>query len=200
MSKNQTGPRNGQWKGGKTLASSGYFLIRVGTEHHLADCRGYAYEHRIVAEEKIGRCLRPGEQVHHINGNKTDNRPENLEVTANIREHRLRHRKHNRNLRMPDEANPLVQCACGCGHALNKYDETGRPRQFITGHNPSPAPTRDRLISILANGPMSLRDITTKSETTLSAIKTCLSKLHKQGIVIRIDHGVYALSGGNNGR
>lgn len=36
--------------------------------------------HRIVAEEKIGRKLKPGEIVHHIDGDKKNNSPENLEV------------------------------------------------------------------------------------------------------------------------
>ena len=36
--------------------------------------------HRLVAEQKIGRYLRPGEVVHHKNKNVLDNRPENLEV------------------------------------------------------------------------------------------------------------------------
>jgi hypothetical protein len=43
-------------------------------------------DHRLVAEEKYGRPILKGEHVHHLNGIRDDNRPENLVVMA-AREH-----------------------------------------------------------------------------------------------------------------
>lgn len=128
------GAANPMWKGGRSVASNGYVLIRVGKDHHLADVRGYAYEHRIVAEEKLGRRLRPGEVPHHINGIKADNRPENLEVVESLA-HGVRHRRGGRRRQLPHEANPFIVCACGCGDVFPQFDATGRPRRFSSGHN-----------------------------------------------------------------
>jgi hypothetical protein len=131
----QTGRKNPNWKGGRSIASNGYVLIRVGVGHHLADVRGYAYEHRIVAEEKLGRRLKKGEIPHHINGNKQDNRPENIEIKNSHHHHAVEHRTLRFDLRMPGEKNPVIACACGCGKEFKKFDDDGRPRKFVSGHN-----------------------------------------------------------------
>lgn len=132
---NQSGPRNPNWKGGRSIASTGYVLIRVGVGHHLADVRGYAYEHRLVAELVLGRRLRDGEIVHHRDGNKINNAPENIEVVESIGHHLIRHRRSGALRRNPGEPNTSVECACGCGGSFDRFDSFGRPRKYISGHN-----------------------------------------------------------------
>lgn len=131
----QTGPNNPNWKGGRVVDPRGYVLIRVGVGHPLADVRGYAYEHRLVAQAALGRDLRPGEEVHHETEIKDQNSPDKLKVARSRAEHRKWHRKHDRGLRDPGEPNPLIECGCGCGTVFDKYDRQGRPRTYVSGHN-----------------------------------------------------------------
>lgn len=118
----------------RTITKHGYVLVWK-PRHHLADIRGYVYEHRLIAEEKIGRELKKGELIHHIDENKQNNDPENIEVLPSIAHHREKHRKKKSNLRLLDEPNRTIQCACGCGIQFKKYDRIGRPRKYISGHN-----------------------------------------------------------------
>lgn len=88
--KHATGDKHGHWNEGRWSHADGYVAIKVYEGHHLRQANGYAYEHQIEAEKKLGRRLQAGEVVHHINGIKADNRHENLVVMTNS-EHRRQH-------------------------------------------------------------------------------------------------------------
>jgi hypothetical protein len=56
-------------------------------DHPRARKNGYVCEHILVAEQMLGRSLEPGEEVHHRNLDRADNRLDNLKVYASHLEH-----------------------------------------------------------------------------------------------------------------
>ncbi len=85
------GENASNWKGGRKKLGAGGHIMLHKPEHPNSTKDGYVMEHRLVMEEKIGRLLKKTEIVHHINGNKSDNRPENLMLFANHAEHKQAH-------------------------------------------------------------------------------------------------------------
>jgi hypothetical protein len=67
------GKTHPSWKGGHYTTSGGYIRIHLGGGKQIL-------EHRLVMEQMIGRPMLATETVHHKNGIRNDNRPENLEL------------------------------------------------------------------------------------------------------------------------
>lgn len=84
-----------QWRGGHIGKSTGYFYIRIDGKD--------IGEHILIMEKALGRRLNSSEVVHHINGIKTDNRLENLQLMT-ASEHLKLHGKLKKN------NNPCKKC------------------------------------------------------------------------------------------
>lgn len=83
------GARGANWQGGRYVIRSGYVRVNA-PEGHPGAKSGSIFEHRLVMEQKLGRYLERHEIVHHIDGDKQNNHPDNLELKTNgehIREH-----------------------------------------------------------------------------------------------------------------
>ncbi|MDX3521956.1 HNH endonuclease [Streptomyces scabiei] len=72
-------PRSMAPSGSGNVNEDGYRRISA-PGHPNANRHGRILEHRKVLADKLGRPLRPGESAHHKNGDRLDNRPENLEL------------------------------------------------------------------------------------------------------------------------
>ena len=78
------------WRGGRHLGSGGKYVYRTVTPEHafacMANCRSEVAEHRLISARRLGRPLRRDEHIHHVDGIKTNNYPENM-VVMDAREH-----------------------------------------------------------------------------------------------------------------
>lgn len=109
------------WKNWKTI-KKGDYLYALIPEHPNATKNGYVLEHRVVLENKLGRLLERNEEAHHIDENRHNNSPENIELKLNG-EHQRFHK-----LEYPDGHFVKLVCA-NCGIEFErKY--SNRPENF----------------------------------------------------------------------
>ena len=84
------GEKNSSWQSNEKISIYGYRLIRA-LDHPFVNGDGFVFEHRLVAEKYLltqensieingKRYLSPEYMVHHKDGNKLNNTPDNLEV------------------------------------------------------------------------------------------------------------------------
>ncbi len=131
--------------GKRTVRPDGYMVVRC--VHYPGVKSKHVLEHRLVMAAHLGRPLTVEEHIHHRNGDRADNRIENLELTTNSE-----HRKHHESLLSREQkAYRLARCIegirarkkprfprfceCGCGETFQTPDAKGRFHLFIRGHN-----------------------------------------------------------------
>lgn len=73
------------WRGGR-IKRGGYILIYM-PDHKYVNCSGYVREHRLKMERKLNRYLSPREVVHHIDGDRSNNKLNNLMLFPSNKEH-----------------------------------------------------------------------------------------------------------------
>ncbi len=97
------GPTHHRWRNGRYVDERGYVRLHVPGG-------GYVREHRLVMSQVLGRPLLPHEVVHHIDGNKQNNSPENLELCGSQAEHL---EQHPGDWRRPKVPRQRKTCHCG---------------------------------------------------------------------------------------
>lgn len=114
----------------------GYMYARTEPLHPKANTKGLYPLHRVLAENNLGRLLLPGEIVHHVDHNKSNNDPSNLKVVLNP-EHSRHHqeqevctqlcavckvpfqiKEHVLRLRVGRNKTQKVTCSRSCGASL----------------------------------------------------------------------------------
>lgn len=114
------------WKGGRALTDAGYVTVVAPLDYPFPQSLNRVRrirEHRMVMELHLGRALDRREVVHHLNGDRTDNRIENLELHASHGAH-MAHHSDESAARIREHSAPtrsvLATCrTCGAAYRTN---------------------------------------------------------------------------------
>jgi hypothetical protein len=157
------GPQKNSWKGGRYVHKTGYIYVYAPVHPHK-NADGYVLEHRLIYERTHGVTLTRRDIVHHLNGQRADNRPENLHCTTRDA-HSLMHQtldiwreEHPEEAARaartsgakgaevrwgeatgmgrppPDWRPPSGLCGCGCGGATGIVKVTSRTKGRYAGY------------------------------------------------------------------
>lgn len=92
------GAAHPRWSGGVTVSEHGYLKVQVGAEHPLADPNGFAYLHMLVWVSAGNARPTNGDNVHHKDDEKFNNRISNLERLSGAEHMKLHDQKRGRDL------------------------------------------------------------------------------------------------------
>jgi HNH endonuclease len=90
----------------------GYKYCRTSPPHPKQNAKGLYPLHRVLLENKLGRLLLDGEEAHHIDEDKNNDSPENLELKTKSEHVRHHH---------PKKELVTIQCKCGKSFSLTPH-------------------------------------------------------------------------------